>query len=165
MDLPQAGLLICKDRSCNSTITTELTALQAIGAVPLPVVGYVNTIYPFRCRTQSSDTCSGYLVRWYAADEGAFYKPTRSGESPMIRAVLKLPEPQRQQTCTDIKAYWASWSAGRAIGDFQGVLVFADGHFLTADPTSFPKRPSLANKGALKRVCTAICKKEWGRCE
>jgi hypothetical protein len=31
--------------------------------------------------------------------------------------------------------------------------------------TSFPKRPSLADKGALKRVSTAICKKEWGRCE
>jgi hypothetical protein len=28
-DFPQAGLLICKDRSCNPTITSELTALQA----------------------------------------------------------------------------------------------------------------------------------------
>ncbi|PYQ26625.1 MAG: hypothetical protein DMF56_23730 [Acidobacteria bacterium] len=159
VQFPQAGLVICQNTVCNPNIATEIAALQAIAVADMRIVPFIDQVYSFQCRGSRSSLCLGYILRWYGSKEGGFYKPTRSGESPFIIAVKKLATPLQGQTCTDIHAIWAHWSKGEAIGDFQGVLEFATGHFFVADPTGYPVKPSSSQTKALQRVCNAICGK------
>lgn len=167
-DQPQAGLLICKDPGCNPLIATETAALQDVESSGLPAIEFINKVYPFQCKGASGKTCNGYIVRWYGPEEGEFFKPTRSGADPLIIAAQNLGKTNidlQIQTCIDMKAYWASWVEGKAIGDFQGVLVFATGQFLTADPTKYPSPVIQSQKKTLQRVCNSICQKSWGQCQ
>ena len=158
---PGAALLVCQSSSC--TVAGEVSALGEIADAGLPVVPFVPVIYSFVCNT-GGGTCNGYVVRWYGPAEGSFFKPTRSGASPLIIAAQKLADSLRQQTCTDMKLYFASWQNSQAIGDWQGVLELSTGRFLTADPTRYPVDPPTSQSRTLKQVCNAICKKDWGQC-
>lgn len=152
------GLVICKDPSCDSNIQKQLDVLTAIGAANLPVIGFINQDYQLPCRANAAKTCNGYLLQWYSGDRGKFYKPTGSNEAAFIQAVNGSAT--RAATCTDFKAIYTSWKNGAGIGDFQGVLVAANGHFLIADPTRFAA--GIPGTDGVKRVCNAICPKENG---